>query len=267
MARPLRITYPGAFYHITSRGNEHKPVFKGNRDREKLFEYPQSTALRYRAVIHAYRLMNNHCHLMLETPDGNLPPIMRHINGAYTTYFNVKRSRAGHLFQGCYKAISIDTENYAKELSRYIHLNPVRAEMVKKPEDYQWSSHQDHTGGRKPALWLNRDVILGYFGGKESIAQTTHKAFVTRLVDAEYETPLRDVFTSTILGCPDFVAHAKETYVKCRQPDRNVPATKHLPDSASVQDIFEGVDRLGLDGRLARNIQVKSSKKSGIGLI
>ena len=138
MARPLRITYPGAFYHVTSRGNERKNVFKSKRDRVKFLEYLDSATKRYDAVIHAFCLMDNHYHLLLETPSGNLPQIMRHTNGAYTTYFNVKRERSGHLFQGRYKAILVDMDEYAKELSRYIHLNPVRAKMVKTPEEYEW---------------------------------------------------------------------------------------------------------------------------------
>ena len=100
MARPLRIAYPGAFYHVTSRGNEQKDVFKNQKDREKFLEYLESATERYGAVVHAYCLMSNHYHLLLETPAGNLSQIMRHINGAYTTYFNVKRKRAGHLFKG-----------------------------------------------------------------------------------------------------------------------------------------------------------------------
>ena len=125
MARPLRITYPGAFYHITSRGNERKEIYKTNRDREKFLSYLESATERYGAMIHVYCLLNNHYHLLLETPSGNLSQIMRHINGAYTTYFNTKRNRAGHLFQGRFKAILVDIDEYSKELSRYIHLNPV----------------------------------------------------------------------------------------------------------------------------------------------
>ncbi len=130
MARPLRIIFPGAFYYITAGGNERKAVFKSKRDREKFLEYLETASERYNAVIHAFCMMDNHYHLLLETPSGNLSQIMRHINGAYTTYFNVKRARSGHLFQGRYKAILVERDEYAKELSRYIHLNPVRAKRV-----------------------------------------------------------------------------------------------------------------------------------------
>jgi len=130
MARQLRIEFPGAFYHVTARGNERKAVFKSIKDREKFYSYLESASNRYGAVIHAYCLMDNHCHILIETPLGNLSKIMQHINSAYTTYFNIKRERSGHLFQGRYKSILVEVDEYAKELSRYIHLNPVRAKMV-----------------------------------------------------------------------------------------------------------------------------------------
>ena len=141
MTRPLRIQYSGAFYHITSRGNERRDVFRSKADRERFLFYLAIATERYHARIHVYCLMSNHYHLLLETPEGNLSQIMRHINGAYTTYFNTKRKRAGHLFQGRYKAILVEADEYATHLSRYIHLNPIRAGMVSVPEDYTWSSY------------------------------------------------------------------------------------------------------------------------------
>ena len=125
MARPLRIQYPGAFYHVTTRGNEQKGIFRSARDRQKFLEYLESATTRYGARIHVYCLMSNHYHLLVETPEGNLSRIMSQVNGAYTTYFNTKRRRFGHLVQGRYKAILVEKEEYAEELSRYIHLNPV----------------------------------------------------------------------------------------------------------------------------------------------
>lgn len=108
--RPLRIQYPGAFYHVTARGNERKDVFKSKRDRERFLSYLETATERYGARVHVYCLMGNHYHLLLETPEGNLSQIMRHINGAYTTYFNTKRQRSGHLFQGRFKAILVDAD-------------------------------------------------------------------------------------------------------------------------------------------------------------
>ena len=167
MGRPLRIEYPGAHYHVTSRGNERKDVFKSQKDREQFLLYLESAVNRYEAVIHGYCLMSNHYHLLLETPSGNLSKIMQHINGAYTNYFNVKRKRSGHLFQGRYKAIVIEADEYAQELSRYIHLNPVRADIVGKPEEYRWSSYLEYIGERKHPEWLEISFILDYFGKGE----------------------------------------------------------------------------------------------------
>ena len=110
MTRPLRIAFPGAFYRVTARGNERKAVFKSIRDRQKFLEYLETATERYHALIHAYCLMDNHYHLLLEKPSGNLPQIMQHINGAYTTYFNVTRARAGQLFQGRYKATLVEMD-------------------------------------------------------------------------------------------------------------------------------------------------------------
>lgn len=257
MARPLRITYPGAFYHVTSRGNERKAVFKSKRDREKFMDYLESATLRYDARIHAYCLMDTHYHLLLETPSANLPQIMRHINGAYTTYFNVKRGRSGHLFQGRYKAILVDIDEYAKELSRYIHLNPVRAKTVQTPEEYEWSSYQFYIGKQKPAKWLYRDFILGYFGKKISSAQKGYQNFVHALVHQEYDSPLDQVVSSTLLGDADFIAFVKDNYLTAKIPDKELPALKELVKRRSIQEIFEEVESVFTgDKALARNVKM-----------
>jgi REP element-mobilizing transposase RayT len=262
MARPLRITFPGAFYHITSRGNERKNIFKSKRDREKFLEYLESSTQRYIAVIHAYCLLDNHYHLLLETPSGNLSQIMRHINGAYTTYFNVKRKRSGHLFQGRYKAILVDADEYAKELSRYIHLNPVRAKMVEAPDDYVWSSYQYYIGRKKPPEWLTRDLILGYFNEKVSTAQQGYHEFVSELVNKKYDSPLNDTTSSTLLGSPDFIASIKEKYLAGKNPDKEIPALQELHEKISIQQISALVDTvLGDEPALSRNVKLYLSRK------
>jgi REP element-mobilizing transposase RayT len=242
MARPLRIIFPGAFYHVTSRGNERKNVYKSKRDREKFLEYLESASERYKAIIHAYCLMDNHYHLLLETPLGNLPQIMQHINGAYTTYFNVKRKRSGHLFQGRYKAILVAIDEYAKELSRYIHLNPVRTEVVEIPEKYDWSSYKFYIGKHKPPEWLYRDFILGYFGTNISGAQKSYQSFVNTLANKQYESPLEGVVSSTLLGSAEFIDFIKEKYLLSKEPDNNLPALKELSERVSMRDIFEEVE-------------------------
>jgi len=262
MARPLRINYPGAFYHVTSRGNERKNVFKSRRDREKFFEYLESATQRYDAVIHAFCLMDNHYHLLIETPSGNLPQIMRHINGAYTTYFNVKRARSGHLFQGRYKAILVEIDEYAKELSRYIHLNPIRAKMVKTPEEYEWSSYRFYIGETKPPKWLYRDFILGYFGNKVSIAQKGYHNFVSLLINEKYDSPLDEVVSSTLLGSPGFITFIKDKFLSGKKPDRDLPALKSLIEKASMQDISDEVETVfGKESAWGRNVKMFLSQR------
>jgi len=240
MARQLRIEYAGAFYHITSRGNERNDIFKSEQDFKKFLTYLETAIQRYRAVIHVYCLMSNHYHFLLETPTGNLSQIMRHINGAYTTYFNTKRQRAGHLFQGRYKAILVNADEYAGELSRYIHLNPVRAGIVSKPEQYLWSSYQYYVGKKKPE-WLTVDFILNYFGGKTTIAQKRYSEFVNALVDKEYDSPLKDTVASTILGGLDFINEIKDKYLSDKKADRNLPALTELT-KASIKEIIKEME-------------------------
>lgn len=123
MARPLRIEYDGAIYHVTARGNERSKIFFSKRDYQKFKEYISAAKSKYVFDLHAYVLMTNHYHLIIETPYGNLGKIMHYLNGSYTTYINTKRKRSGHLFQGRYKAILIDKDSYLLELSRYLHMN------------------------------------------------------------------------------------------------------------------------------------------------
>lgn len=262
MSRPLRISYPGAFYHITSRGNEKKAVFRSRRDREKFLEYLESANKRYEAVIHAYCLMDNHYHILLETTSGNLSKIMAHINGAYTNYFNIKRERSGHLFQGRYKAILVEADKYAKELTRYIHLNPVRAKIIELPEEYEWSSYGCFIGKVKTPDWLNTGFILSYFGKKLKDAQDNYRQFVNALINQKYESPLKDVLSSSILGGQEFVNTIKEKYLSGVKEDKDLPSLKLLRKSISIEKISEEVDKKIKDEiTLGRKIKIYLCRK------
>jgi len=262
MARPLRISFEGAFYHVTSRGNERKAVFKSKRDREKFLEYLETATERYGAIIHAYCLMDNHYHLLLETPAANLSQIIRHINSAYTTYFNVKRARSGHLFQGRFKAILVEKDEYAKELSRYIHLNPVRAKMVETPGDYPWSSYSFYIGKKASPQWLHRDFILGYFGEKPSVSQIGYGKFVKSLIDQDYESPLGEVVGSALLGSQGFINFIKERFVSGLKPDRELPSLRQLAPRISISSVFEAVDAgFQDDPTFSRNLKIHLSQK------
>ena len=253
MARPLRIIFPGACYHVTARGNEQKDIYKSKRDREKFLEYLTSATERYGAVIHAWCLMSNHYHLLLETPDGNLSQIMRHVNGAYTTYFNIKRKRAGHLFQGRFKAILVEADEYAAELSRYIHLNPVRAGITATPEQYPWSSYRSYIGEAKPPEWLRLASIHGYFGRGGKDAATKYRKFVEDMLGEEYESPLKGTIGTAILGTPDFVETITNLHLEELELSRDVPALRQLASRPSM-DRIEAATNVVLDNneKLAR---------------
>src|SRR4030067_3821088 len=243
MARPLRIEYPGAFYHITSRGNEQQNIFKSDSDRVRFLSYLESAVERYKAAIHVYCLMNNHYHLLLETPIGNLSQIMRHINGAYTTYYNTKRKRFGHLLQGRYKAILIEADEYAEELSRYIHLNPIRAGIRVKLEEYQWSSYQYYIGKKQTPKWLTVDYILSYFGRETSTAQKKYSEYVKSLItDNEYDNPLKDTKASAILGGNEFVNEIRDKYLSGKKIDRNQPSLRELKRT-NIKEIISEVEK------------------------
>ena len=165
MARPLRIEYPGAVYHVTSRGNEKKAVFKSDQDRTNFLNTLQHVNKRYNWICHAYCLMDNHYHLLIETPDGNLSIGMRQLNGVYTQLFNKLHGRTGHLFQGRYKAILIQKDSHLLEVCRYVVLNPVRANMVEAPGAWKWSSYRAIVGMEAVHPCLTKDWVLGQFSG------------------------------------------------------------------------------------------------------
>lgn len=245
--------YPGAYYHVTSRGNEQKNGFKSRRDREKFLEYLESATQRYGAVIHAYCQMSNHYHLLLETPAGNLSQIMQHINSAYTTYFNVKRKRSGHLFQGRYKALLVEADEYATELSRYIHLNPVRAAMVARPEDWPWSSYRGFIGQGRAPDWLKREFIHSYFGKKAAAAEKKYRVFVEGLLDTAYESPLRDTVGTAILGSAGFVEAITAEHLTTREAERDLPALNQFVPRPTLEEIVRAVNLvIGSDEKLAR---------------
>jgi len=255
MARPLRITYPGACYHVTSRGNEQKDVFKSQRDREKFLEYLASATERYGAVIHAYCLLSNHYHLLLETPHGNLSQIMRHINGAYTTYFNVKRKRAGHLFQGRFKAILVEAGEYALELSRYIHLNPVRAGMVTRPEEYRWSSYNSYIGQGTAFSWLKMETVLDYFSNSAKEAKQKYRSFVEDLLEKEYESPFANTFGSAVLGTAEFIKMVTSEHLLNKEIDRAVPGIRQFKTKPEPEEILKAVTAIMMGNeKLARQV-------------
>ena len=166
MARPLRIEFPGAVYHVTSRGDRHEAIFVDDDDRYALLEVVGQALSRFDAQMLAYCLMGNHYHFVLHTRQGNLSLLMRHINGVYTQTFNRRHSKVGHLFQGRFIAILVDRDAYLLEVCRYVELNPVRAGVARKPEAWRWSSYRTHIGLAAAPVWLDVDGLHGYVLGR-----------------------------------------------------------------------------------------------------
>jgi putative transposase len=174
MARPLRLEFAGALYHVTARGDRQEPIFLTDHDRRKFLDLLGKEVAQQGWQCYAYCLMTNHYHLLIETPQPNLVRGMRRLNGVYTQAFNRRKKQTGHVFQGRYKAILVDKEHYLLELCRYIVLNPVRAKMVQTPEEGIWSSYPATAGTITPPTWLAVDAILSLFAGRRA----TYRKFV-----------------------------------------------------------------------------------------
>ena len=178
MARPLRIEYPGAVYHVTSRGNAQENIFTGDTDRQIFLEVLGSVVKKYNWLCHAYCLMDNHYHILVETPDPNLSLGMRQLNGVYTQDFNRRHKRVGHIFQGRYSSILVEKNAHLLELCRYIVLNPVRAGMVNKPDDWWWGSYQATAYSVAAPEFLSVNWILAQFGKTKNQACTAYRNFI-----------------------------------------------------------------------------------------
>jgi len=235
MARPLRIEYPGAVYHITSRGNEKKPIFKDEKDRDIFLDTLSQVDKRYNWLCHAYCLMNNHYHLIIETPDGNLSAGMRQLNGVYTQTFNRRHKRVGHLFQGRYKAILIQKDSHLLEVCRYVVLNPARAKAVEKPEQWKWSSYQATEGTGRPHPCLTTEWVLNQFGSKRRIAEKAYRKFVKDGI--KQESIWKAVRAQSILGEEEFTDTLID-YLREKKDVAELPKSQRYIDRPSLEKIF-----------------------------
>lgn len=210
MARPLRIEYPGAFYHITTRGNHRQKIFLKDKDYVSFFKVIDKVFERYPFFIHCFVLMGNHYHLLLETPEGKLSKIMQFINSQYTHLFNFTNGKSGHVFQGRYKSLLIDKDAYLLELSRYIHLNPLKAGVVKDLTAYRWSSFSYYAGLQPAPKWLRIDLILSNWDMNNlQKAFNSYKRFIAAKIDNSRDV-FKNVYGQTILGDKDFVSKILE---------------------------------------------------------
>ncbi len=203
MARPIRLEFAGALYHVTSRGDRQENIYEDDTDRKSFLSLLQQIAKDYNWLIHAYCLMDNHYHLIVETPDGNLSKGMRQLNGVYTQITNRYHKKVGHVFQGRYKAILVQKENYLLELARYVVLNPVRARMVKSAEDWPWSSYRKTAGMKSEVQWVSTEWLLAAFASKLGDAQKKYRVFVGQ--GKNQASPWESLKNQVFLGSEDFV--------------------------------------------------------------
>jgi putative transposase len=233
MARPLRIEFPGALYHVTSRGDGQDDIYRGDTDRQAFLSVFGTVCGRFNWWAHAYCLMTNHYHLLVETPDGNLSKGMRQLNGVYTQRFNAEHGRCGHVFQGRYKAIIVQKEAYLTELSRYVVLNPVRAGMVARPEDWPWSSYRATLGDLPCPPWLRRDWLLATFGETEAAAVAAYRRFVEDGIGEP--GPWEQLRHQVFLGSGTFVEGVRRKL----PPDRDLAEIPRAQRRREPKPLFE----------------------------
>lgn len=217
----MRIQYPGAVYHVTCRGNERRNIFQDDDDRKKFLRILSQSLNIYTVKLRAYVLMDNHFHLLVETPLGNLSEFMRHFNITYTSIFNRRHSRVGHLYQGRYKSILVEKEAYLSVLSRYIHLNPIRVKSLEKSKvnekleqllRYPWSSLPGYLDKRKREGMIDYSLVLADYGGDKEKGRNAYRKQIT--VDMNGGLDIKeDIFGQSILGGGDFINWVKETFL------------------------------------------------------
>ena len=237
MARPLRVEFPGAVYHVTSRGNARQSIFIDDGNRGGFLDVLSIVVERFKWLCHAYCLMENHYHLLIETPNGNLSKGMRELNGVYTQWFNQRDRRVGHLFQGRYKAIIVEKHNHLLSLCRYVVLNPLRVGLIKKPEQWRWSSYRATIGLVKRPSFLTVDWVLSQFGGRKRVAMEKYRRFVMEGIDKKspWETLKGQIFWGTdefikqLSGLLDEKGRMKE-----------VPRVQRYVARPPLRDLFKG---------------------------
>jgi putative transposase len=206
MARPIRIEYPGAFYHVISRGNARARIYRSNRDKQKFLEIFSETTDRYHLICEAYCLMGNHYHFLIETPLGNLSSAMRFLNSKYAQWFNYKYDRVGHLFQGRHTSILVEKDAYVAELARYIVLNPVKAKLVEHPGQWRFSSYRATVALDREPDWLSIDNLLQRFGQNKTISMKQYEKFVLDALNKDIDfRPVQQIY----LGSDGFIQSAQ----------------------------------------------------------
>ncbi len=239
MARPLRIEYSGAVYHVTARGNARQDIFIDDADRHQFLQVLGDVVQRFGWIVHAYCLMPNHYHLLLETPELNLSRGMRQLNGVYTQGFNRRHDRVGHVLQGRFKAILVEKQSYLLELCRYVVLNPVRMGLASHPRHWRWSSYRATVGEVPCPRFLTTKWILSQFNDSRDQAQAEYRQFVRQGYDV---TVWEDLRGGVLLGTDRFVTKMRPL-LREAEAIRDVPRQQRLVAQPSLATLFAKAGR------------------------
>jgi putative transposase len=268
MSRPLRIDYPGTFYHVMSRGNEQRAIFYDEFDYKKFLEFLGETTEKFHLEVHAYVLMSNHYHLLVKTQQSNLSRSIQWLGVSYAGWFNRQHKRSGHLFQGRFKSFLIENERYFAAMGYYIHGNPVRARLVKNSAEYVWSSNRAYADKGAAPRWLVTDIILGISGGRRKFC-LEQEAYLLKS-----ESPLAELRYGLYLG--------KEGYAKeCQERARGESGTEKpqmrlllrtIDKRKAAEDILRKLGSPGIEEQFSggkrkrplRDICIYIMSKSGI---
>jgi len=246
MARALRIQYPGAVYHVTCRGNERKEIFKDDFDKKNFLKILTDSRRIYNIKIHAYVLMTNHFHLLIETPMGNVSEFMRHFNISYTGNYNRRHKRSGHLYQGRYKSILVEKDTYLSMLSRYIHLNPVNikgikgkdeGEKIKYIKGYIWSSLPGYIDRNKKQEFIDYSFVLQEYGGDNDRGRTAYKNRILNELSIKQGIK-ENIVGQSILGRDEFIEWVKDTYLETDKDKRELPSLRSLHSYRAQDEII-----------------------------
>jgi REP element-mobilizing transposase RayT len=250
MARPLRIEFAGATYHVTSRGNRREPIFADDVDRLAFLDLLGHTLGRFHAAALAYCLMGNHYHLVLTTHDANLSKLMRQLGGVYTQRFNRRHDKVGHVFQGRFKAILVDRDAYLLAACRYVEQNPVRARMVGTPGEWPWSSFGAHTGAAPAPAWLDTSALQGQLLGRDVLTPIDAERAQAAYADWVAGAPGASLWPGALrqqvyLGDDAFVARMQARAAPGGLDAREVPrGQRSRPDTLTLaQRLDSGVTR------------------------
>lgn len=238
MARPLRVEFEGAVYHITSRGNAGQAIFLDDSDRLHLLDVLREVVERFGWICYAYCLMSNHYHLLIETPRANLSRGMRHLNGVYTQSFNRRHKRTGHVFQGRFKAILVEKESHLLELARYIVLNPVRAKMAKHPRQWTWSSYRATVGEIVSPVFLSAGWLLEQLDRQPKRACLTYRQFVREGIGL---SPWNNLRGGVLLGNEEFAEQMRPLFHAAAR-SKEIPRAERMLAKPTLEELFHGIE-------------------------